>query len=114
MPTHEEIARGADKGSSNKNSGRGSVNNRARLSAFAEARGQGGADWAECDPQMQQEVIARISRMGGAVTFGLSRDRGAYSLTLLLDKERQTLWFNGEADLDAELEKVVATLETLE
>jgi hypothetical protein len=51
--------------------------------------------------------------MGGAVTLGLSRDGGAYSLTLLLESERTTLWFNGGADLDAELEKVRATLDAM-
>jgi hypothetical protein len=57
--------------------------------------------------------VVAITGLGGAVTFALSRDQGAYGLTLLLDSERQTLWFNGDADLDAELEGVLAVLESL-
>ena len=92
---------------------RGSTNNSGRLSAFANARKSGSADWGGCDPARIQAVVVAITGMGGAATFGLSRDGGAYSLTLLLESERTTLWFNGGADLDAELEKVRATLDTM-
>ena len=92
---------------------RGSTDNSGRLAAFTDAREGGTADWGSCDPSRLQAVVVAISRMGGAVTLGLSRDGGAYSLTLLLESERTTLWFNGGADLDAELEKVRATLDAM-
>jgi hypothetical protein len=57
--------------------------------------------------------VQAITSRGGACTFGLSRDGGAHSLTLMLNQERETLWFNGDADLDVELEQVWQTLETL-
>ena len=72
------------------------------------------ADWGGCDPARLQAVVVAITALGGAVTLGLSRDLGAHSLTLLLDGNRTTLWFNGNADLDMELEGVKATLDTLE
>lgn len=101
-------------GRSQKGSGtskkRGSVNNARRLQAFAERKGSGGADWGGCDPKWMQAVVLAITGLGGAITFGLSRDEGAHSLTLLLDGDRQTLWFNGDADLDDELEGVCAML----
>ncbi len=114
MPTREEVARGATNSAEKSGKKRGSVNNGARLQAFAESRGKGSADWGACDPKWIRDVIVGVTKLGGAVTYGLSRDEGAYSLTLLLDSSRQTLWFNGDADLDAELEEVCAILETLE
>lgn len=91
-------------------SGRGSVKNTARLDAFAERVGQGEAEWDTCDAERLKAVVCEITRMGGAVTIGLSRDQGAHSLTLLLDGERQTLWFNGNADLNGELDTVLGVL----
>lgn len=92
---------------------RGSVNNKSRLSAFGKTAAVGKADWGTANPQWIQAVVVAITLRGGAVTFGLSRDGGAHMLTLLLDGDRQTLWFNGDANLDVEMEEVFATLETL-
>jgi len=97
-----------------KKEARGSTRNTDRLSAFAGGAGKGQADWGACNPARIQAVVVGITSMGGAVTFGLSRDLGAHSCTLLLDGQRVTLWFNGNADLDEELEGVKATLEAME
>ena len=91
---------------------RGSVNNENRLAAFREKRETVTAEWASASPKKVLAVIDAITAMGGAVTFGMSRDNGAFSLTLMLDKNRETLWFNGNADLDAELDGVLYTLES--
>lgn len=93
---------------------RGSTRNIDRLAAFAGGVGKGKADWGACDPARIQAVLVKITEMGGAATFGLSRDLGAHSLTLLLDGNRTTLWFNGNADLDKELGDVVLTFETMD
>lgn len=93
-----------------KKSKRGSVRNSDRLSAFGNAKRGGGADWGGCDPARLQAVVIGITSLGGAVTFGMSRDKGAHSLTLLLDDSRTTLWLNGSADLDEELQAVVDEL----
>lgn len=92
---------------------RGSTDNAGRLAAFRAKGGSGSADWGSADPRWIREVVLYMQRLGGAVTFGLSRDGGAHMLTLLLDGQRETLWFNGDADLDAELEQVCATLDTM-
>ncbi len=97
-----------------KKKARGSTRNDNRLAAFAGRGGTGSADWAACDPARLQTVVVGITAMGGAVTFGLSRDLGAHSLTLLLDGQRQTLWFNGNADLDEELDGVAAAIQIME
>ena len=98
---------------SGKNKNRGSTNNMSRLEAFAKASPSSGADWGGCTAVKIQAVVVAITELGGAVTIGLSRDMGAHSLTLLLDGSRETLWFNGNADLDEELDTVLATLATL-
>lgn len=92
---------------------RGSVDNASRLAGFADKHGSASADWGGCDPIWIQSVVVGITGLGGAVTFGTSRDGGAFSLTLMLDGERETLWFNGDAELDAELELVNAKLEAM-
>ena len=110
MGVHHNDGRGTQKTSGSR---RGSVKNAARLEAFAGRTGRGNAEWATCDAERLQVVICKITDMGGAVTIGLSRDQGAHSLTLLLDGERQTLWFNGDADLNQELDKVAAILDVM-
>ena len=96
-----------------KKSKRGSVKNSTRLDAFASRSKSHSAEWASCDPKRVACVVEHITALGGAVTFGLSRDQGAHSLTLMLDGERETLWFNGGADLDEELDLVIGKLEAM-
>ena len=93
---------------------RGSVRNLDRLEAFASGGGKGEADWGACDPTRIQAVVVGITELGGAVTFGTSRDMGSHSLTLMLDGKRSTLWFNGNADLDVALFEVAETLDAIE
>lgn len=108
----------AKDGDRNSNPGRktarGSVNNKNRLAAFAKATRSAGAEWAAADAELLQAVIDKITSLGGAVTIGLARDNGAYMMTLLLDGERETLWFNGNSDLDEELRNVLGMLEASE
>ena len=89
------------------NNGRGSVRNQDRLEAFSGRGGRGTADWGACDGELLAAVVVGITTLGGAVTFGLSRDKGAHQLTLMLDDKRQSLWFNGDADLNEALQGVV-------
>lgn len=92
---------------------RGTVRNDRRLAALSQRRTGTKADWLGCSPERLQGVIHKITTVGGAVTFGTSRDGGAYSVTLLLDGDRETLWFNGDADLDDELQAIVETLDAM-
>jgi len=102
-----------DRTTAKKKGARGTVRNDNRLAAFAKGGPASGADWGACDSKWIQAVLVGITALGGAATFGLSRDGGAHSLTLLLDNHRQTLWFNGDSDLNEELRDVVATLEAM-
>lgn len=92
---------------------RGTTRNKARLDAFAASSPTGGGDWGSCDQAWLADVVTKITAMGGAVTFGLSRDLGAHSLTLMLDGERQTMWYNGDEDLSVALEAVSAKLDAM-
>lgn len=90
---------------------RGTVNNKNRLANFTKARTGKQADWGGCDAAKLQGVVVAITDLGGAITIGLSRDKGAHSMTLLLDETRETMWFNRDADLDAELDDIIGLLE---
>jgi len=92
---------------------RGSVDNAGRLKKLLSGTGvqAGKADWSSADPRWIAGVVHTITRLGGAVSFGYSRDMGAYSLSIMLDGDRETLWFNGGCDIDAELEAVYATFD---
>ena len=92
---------------------RGSVRNKDRLEAFGGTTKEGHADWGGCDERRLQGVVIEITSLGGAVTFGLSRDKGAHMLTLLLDDDKRTLWFNGDSDLNEELDAVVEKLKSM-
>jgi hypothetical protein len=98
-----------------KGSKRGSTNNGRRLAGLTQREPvQAGTSlWARAHPDSLAAVVTWATALGGAAMFGLSRDAGASSLTLYLDGEREVLWFNGDADLDLECEKVATYLASL-
>ncbi len=98
---------------SRKRGKRGSVKNKNRLAALGKRRPGATASWALCKSELMLMLVHRITQLGGAVTFGLSRDGGAHMLTLMLDESRETLWYNGDADLDEEMDEVVHKLDDL-
>ncbi len=93
---------------------RGSVRNDRRLAAIAQRRKGVAADWLGCDSESIQAIVHQITQLGGAVIFGTSRDGGAYSVTLLLEGEKEILWINGDSDLDKELSAVVDVLHAMQ
>lgn len=74
--------------------------------AFGARETSSGGDWGTCDARWIKAVVVSISGMGGAVTFGLTRDMGAHSLTLMLNGNKKTLWFEPGDDLAGKLEEV--------
>jgi hypothetical protein len=98
-----------------KNGKRGSVNNANRLAGLQpEGPRTGAADWGSARPEWIAAVVAAATLRGLIVSFKLSRDGGAHGLELYDNGESVRLWFNGDADLDIELEKVFAFLETIQ
>lgn len=87
---------------------RGATNVARSLEGLGQAKGtSGGADYAEADFTYVAGIIIEVTRRGGAASFGLSRDKGAYNVTIFLDGDRRTVWINGDADLNHELEKIL-------
>lgn len=87
---------------------RGATNVARSLEGLGQSKGMsGGADYAEADFACVAGIIIETTRRGGAVSFGLSRDKGAYNVTVFMDGDRRTVWINGDADLNAELEKIL-------
>ena len=112
MPTDQELNVRDERGKKRK---RGSVNNANRLAGLQHREtGEGGADWGNANPQWLHAVIAAATLRGLAISFSLSRDGGAHGLLLLDNGERAQMWFNGDADLDVELEKVHVYLESIQ
>lgn len=86
---------------------RGSVKNASRLAGFKGQAPRGGkVDWGKARPDILTAVVAVACWQGIQVTFLTSRDGGAYGVTLYDSGERVQLWFNGDADIDAELAAV--------
>lgn len=93
---------------------RGATNVARSLDGLGSAPGRtGGADYAEADFTWIAGIIIEATKRGGAASFGLSRDKGAYNVTIFLDGDRRTVWINGDADLNAELEKICHFLASL-
>jgi len=93
---------------------RGSTDNGGRLAGLqSPAQAKGTAEWSGASAEYLLGVVALATSLGFIVSFSLSRDGGAHGFSLYGDGERVQLWFNGDADLDAELEKVYAYLDTL-
>lgn len=91
-----------------KKKSRGKTNVARSLEGLGQAdRPPGSADYAEADFSFMCGIVIEVSRRGGAVSFGLSRDRGAYNVTIFLDGDRKTVWINGSDDLNLELEKIL-------
>ena len=97
-----------------KKSRRGATNVGRSLEGLGQAKGQtGGADYAEADFALVAGIIIETTRRGGAVSFGLSRDKGAYNVTVFLDGDRRTIWINGGDDINRELEKILHFMASL-
>lgn len=93
---------------------RGATNVARSLDGLGSAKGQtGGADYAEADFALVAGILIETTRRGGAVSLGLSRDKGAYNVTIFLDGDRRTVWINGDSDLNVELEKILHFIASL-
>lgn len=111
MSNEAKFVRGT-KGS--RKGGRGTVKNDARLSGLQSSNPvTGNADWGRARPEWVSAVVSAATLQGCIVSFQLSRDGGAHGLSLYLGGENVRLWFNGDADLDIELEKVFEYLQLL-
>jgi hypothetical protein len=97
-----------------KSKGRGAPN----VARSLEGLGQGTrefnhADWNAATANLVLGVVVEVTRLGGMASFSLTRDGGAFVVTVLLDGDRRPVYVSGSEDIDAELEKIIHFLASL-
>lgn len=91
-----------------KGKSRGKVSVTRSLEGLGSGAGSfGPADYLEVNFDFVRGILVEITRRGGAVSFGLSRDRGAFNVTLFLDGTRKTVWISTSEDVDGKLEEIL-------
>jgi hypothetical protein len=66
----------------------------------------GVADWMGANPDALLGAIEAISRTGGAIRFGYTRDGGAYAIGVYGDGEPYTVYVRPNEDLDQTLREM--------
>jgi hypothetical protein len=93
---------------------RGKTNVPGRLAGLGQgAQISGSADWGAAHERWVLSIIIEVTKRGGMASFGLSRDSGAFNVTILLDNDRRTVWIPGGDEVDARLEEIVHFLASL-
>lgn len=111
MATAEELANG-----SKTRGRRAAKRNGDSSSRLADAFGVGAAttmEWDDVDPRYVAWVVTNVTRKGGAVTFGRSRDQGALMVTILFEGDRQTKWISPRDDAEVVLQTIAEVMDTL-
>lgn len=77
----------------------------ARRKARRQNRNNGtaAADWQSVDPNLLQSLVATVTQLG-TVTFGYTRDGGAYYIQYWVDGESLKEYVRPTEDIDAVLE----------
>lgn len=97
MPTAEEVARGL-------RTKRNSSKKQRALEGFGiPDRAITAIGWDEALPESIARLVVAMTRLGGAVMFGGSRDGGALQVMLYLDGDRKSLWITDPEAVDEEL-----------
>lgn len=97
-----------------KGKSRGKANVARSLAGLGQAPGRSGdADWRQADFSWLAGIIIEATRRGGMAAFGLSRDRGAYQVSIWMDGEKAVVWIGQGEDLNAKLEEIVHYLASL-
>jgi hypothetical protein len=100
MATQEEIARGA------KRNGRKKAGGRLSTAFDVPREGREVVTWDTASPSGIVAVTVAVSALGGAVTFGGSRDGGALQVAIFLDGEKFVKWIPSGEDIDAVLAEI--------
>lgn len=65
------------------------------------------ADWSSVEPVLLAELICAVSCQGAMLTFGYSRDMGAYMLGVYDNGERSTEYCRPSEDVELFLRNVI-------
>jgi len=60
---------------------------------------RGSADWSECDGEVLRKAAAAVSKHGGAIRLGYTRDGGAYAIGIYGDGEPFTEYVPPSEDI---------------
>lgn len=113
MPTAEENARGNGKKPRSRRTGSSTGEGSGRLSGAFGGTDAPTLDWADVDTRHIAWVLCAVTTLGGAVTYGRSRDNGALMVTLLLDGERETKWISPRDTPEDVLTQIAERLEAI-
>ncbi len=84
--------------------------------SFKEFRKKGNfeleADWSAADASIIRDLIVSVTEAGGALRFGYTRDRGAYSLGVHLGGEHDTQYVAVNEDINAKLLELQSDVDT--
>lgn len=96
-----------DGSNAKKGSKRGATKVESRLAGLGGTSPEaGGADWGDAHPDNVIAALLGVTRLGGAISFGLSRDKGAFNITIFLDGEKRTVWVSSAESVDEALTKI--------
>lgn len=65
------------------------------------------ADWGGVNAELVRDMVACITRTGGAVRFGYTRDGGAYCIGILGDGDPYTIFVSPREDIEEELRAII-------
>lgn len=68
----------------------------------------GVVSWGECDPRQIARLVYAITEAGGAVMLSVTSDQGALAVTIYDNGDRERIYIPKTANLDEELELVIA------
>lgn len=64
------------------------------------------ADWGGASPELLASVVESVTKNGGAIRFGYSRDGGAYAIGIYGDGDPFTEYLGSTEDVDVWLESI--------
>ena len=86
----------------------------SRLASLGQsAGGVPAAAWDDVHPNYIVGIVVECTKRGGAASFGLSRDKNVFNLTIFMDGERHTSWIKAGLGAEEELEALMHALAAL-
>jgi len=93
---------------------RGNPTSESKLAALRDLASRSkGVDWGDCIPTLLSGLICEVTRRGGMVSFSRSRDQSALGVVIFMDGDKESFWFGGGHDIEAEIEKLVVVIDTI-
>lgn len=92
-------------------SGRGSTTSDSISKRRAERRAARGtsvpAEWGNVDAERILALIAAVTSQGGLCSFGYTRDGGAFTITVIIEGDKQTDYIRPTEDVNSVLDILI-------